>query len=222
MKLLVIDDSKMMRYILTKMLNEIGYNLVLEAENVEMALKTIRSEKPDLIFSDWVMPDSTGLDLLKKVRNNPDTRDTPFVMVTTQKDQKHIIEASKAGLQCYLLKPIKKDILIQKITTLAKAYGFEPPNVKASVTTDNSPPDNEISEVENRLKNLLQGTIGEKDILKIIEHLHTQIDDEFTDKIAKEFFSSFNEEKKEEIQYFIDSIKNSVSEGITSYMEQFL
>ncbi|MDO5576277.1 MAG: response regulator [Fibrobacter sp.] len=222
MKILVVDDSKMMRHVLTKQLHEIGYKIILEAENVETALRIIKTEQPDLILSDWIMPDSTGLELLKTVRKMPSTQNIPFVMVTTQKEQKHIIEASRAGLQCYLLKPIQTITLIEKLTSLATAYGFDPPTAKLPSDKCDVPVAEPQNEMDVRLNDLLKGTMKVGDIERIAAQFQKFIDGEFSDSIKNEYFSSLAEDKKDEVQYFLDSVKSAVADGVTTYLERFL
>lgn len=223
MKILVVDDSKMMRHVLTKQLHEIGYKIVLEAENVEIALRIIKTEQPDLILSDWIMPDSTGLELLKTVRKMPSTQNIPFIMVTTQKEQKHIIEASRAGLQCYLLKPIQTNTLIEKLTSLATAYGFDPPTAKLpNADKCDVPVAEPQSEMDVRLNDLLKGAMKVDDIEKIAAYFQKFIDGDFSTNIKNDYFSSLAEDKKEEVQYFLDSMKSAVSDGVTTYLERFL
>jgi two-component system chemotaxis response regulator CheY len=126
-RILIVDDSKTILHVLGTLLKELGYLNVVEAENVDRAKQHFTKNRPNLIISDWNMPGATGLDLLRFVKGNPETADIPFIMLTTDSDRNKIVEATRAGLQSYLLKPIKKTVLVDKLKELAAAYGFKPP-----------------------------------------------------------------------------------------------
>ncbi len=118
MKALVVDDSKSIRQIERKYLEEMGFE-VLEAENGEEALKVLK-ENPDikLILLDWHMPVMNGYEFLKAVRANPEWNDIRIMMVTTENQQKSVVEAIMAGANEYLMKPFDKEMLENKIRFL--------------------------------------------------------------------------------------------------------
>lgn len=118
MKALVVDDSKPIRQIERKYLEEMGFE-VLEAENGQEALKVLEAH-PDiqLILLDWHMPVMNGYEFLKKMRSNPDWNDVKVMMVTTENQQKSVIEAIMAGANEYLMKPFDKEMIENKIRFL--------------------------------------------------------------------------------------------------------
>jgi len=115
-KALVVDDSGTIRTILSETLREIGFE-VLEAENGRQALEVLGAQKTavPLILVDWDMPVMNGLELLKRLRENPEFSSMVVVMVTAQADMGHIVEALDAGANEYVMKPFTKDILLGKI-----------------------------------------------------------------------------------------------------------
>lgn len=117
-KVLVVDDSKAIREIEKKYLEEMGFK-VLEAEDGEEALKVLE-ENPDikLILLDWYMPVMNGFEFLKKVRANPQWNEVKIMMVTTENQQKNILEAIMNGANEYLMKPFDKEMLKVKIQFL--------------------------------------------------------------------------------------------------------
>ena len=131
MNILVVDDSKIIRIMIIRILNELGYDTITEAVDVDSALSKIKLEKPDLIFSDYNMPGKTGVDFLKAVRENPATSTVPFILVTTVHDKKIIVEAVKSGLQYFILKPVEKAVLAEKLTALAESHKIQPPRIAA-------------------------------------------------------------------------------------------
>lgn len=127
MKILVIDDSQIVRFITTKMLQEMGYNSIVSAGDVESALVEIEKSKPDLILSDMNMPGKNGLDLLKHIRSIPEYTDIPFVIISTFQESDAIVEAIKEGAQHYLKKPIDQNELREKMKALSYSHGIKPP-----------------------------------------------------------------------------------------------
>ncbi len=118
MKALVVDDSKSIRQIERKYLEEMGFTVV-EAENGQEGLERLK-ENPDvrLILLDWHMPVMNGYEFLKAVRANPDWNDIKIMMVTTENQQKSVVEAIMAGANEYLMKPFDKEMLETKIRFL--------------------------------------------------------------------------------------------------------
>ncbi|MEZ0344168.1 MAG: response regulator [Caldimicrobium sp.] len=121
-KALVVDDSKAVREIEKRYLEELGF-FVLEAENGEEALKVVK-ENPDisLILLDWHMPVMNGYEFLKKLRENPEYAEIKVMMVTTENQQKSVIDAIMAGANEYLMKPFDKDMLETKIRYLFEGF----------------------------------------------------------------------------------------------------
>ncbi len=117
-KALVVDDSKAIRQIERKYLEELGY-YVLEASNGEEALKVLQ-ENPDivLILLDWHMPVMNGYEFLKKMRSMDEYSHIKVMMVTTENQQKSVIDALMAGANEYLMKPFDKEMLETKIRYL--------------------------------------------------------------------------------------------------------
>jgi CheY-like chemotaxis protein len=127
MHILIVDDARTFRYLLIKMLNELGYKDIIAAADVNEAKKALGEQKIDLVLADWHMPHETGLDLLKYIRATPELSKIPFVMVTTENDKSRILDALKIGMQSYLFKPVKKAILAQRLEELAATYKFQAP-----------------------------------------------------------------------------------------------
>jgi two-component system chemotaxis response regulator CheY len=115
-KALVVDDSRAIRTILAKTLKELGFE-VCEAANGREALEVIEAEKATvtLVLLDWNMPEMNGLDLLKRLRQNPEFASLVIVMVTTEAELEHIAEALEAGANEYVMKPFTKEIIVGKI-----------------------------------------------------------------------------------------------------------
>src|SRR3569832_571769 len=105
MKVLVVADMSSMRRIIKNTLKQLGFQNVDEAEDGAKALEKVRSEPFDLVSSDWNMPIMNGLDLLKAIRQDAKISSLPVLMVTTEAEMDHILEAIRSGVNSYILKP---------------------------------------------------------------------------------------------------------------------
>lgn len=115
LKFLVVDDSPTMRRIVINALRNIGYNDIIEAEDGKDALAKLYAEKVDFIITDWNMPNMTGLELTRAVRSDPNFSDLPILMVTTRGMKQDVLEALKARVSNYIVKPFTPQILKEKI-----------------------------------------------------------------------------------------------------------
>ncbi|MEJ2033098.1 MAG: response regulator [Deltaproteobacteria bacterium] len=119
-KILIVDDFATMRRIVKNILLQLGYRNIVEADDGTTALDMLKNEKIDLIISDWNMPKMTGLDLLKTVRSNDATASLPFIMVTAEAQQHNIMQAVKAKVSQYIVKPFTAEIMQEKLN---KVFG---------------------------------------------------------------------------------------------------
>ncbi len=120
MKTIVIDDMMTMRKIITKMLKQIGFTNIQEADDGATAWPMIEQAKEsgepfEFIVSDWNMPKMSGLDLLIKIRETEGIKDTPFLMVTAEAEQSNVVKVVQAGVSNFVVKPFKPDTLKEKI-----------------------------------------------------------------------------------------------------------
>ncbi|MCD6292807.1 MAG: chemotaxis response regulator CheY [Deltaproteobacteria bacterium] len=115
MKIIVVDDFSTMRRIIKNILRQLGFNNVQEADDGSTAWPKIQAEPFDLIITDWNMPKMSGLDLLKNIRNDENLKDTPVLMVTAEALKENIIEAVKAGVSNYIIKPFTAETMQEKM-----------------------------------------------------------------------------------------------------------
>jgi len=125
MKTLVVDDFATMRKIVKNVLRQIDITNVTEAENGKQAIEILRADPAyELIVSDWIMPEMTGIEFLKACKEDENIRKVPFVMVTAEAQKDSVLEAIKAGVDNYIVKPFTPDKLqeaIEKAKAKAKA-----------------------------------------------------------------------------------------------------
>jgi two-component system chemotaxis response regulator CheY len=115
MRVLIVDDFATMRRILKNILKQIGLKNISEAENGKAALKELRTEKFDLVLCDWNMPEMPGIELLNQVRSDDQLKAIPFVMVTAEAKRENILEAVKAGVSSYIVKPFTAETINEKL-----------------------------------------------------------------------------------------------------------
>lgn len=115
MRILVVDDFATMRKVIRNLLRQIGYQEVIEAEDGVSALRELRSQRIDFIISDWNMPNMSGIDFLRAVRADSELSSIPFLMVTAESLKDNVVEAVKAGVSNYIVKPFTAEVLNEKI-----------------------------------------------------------------------------------------------------------
>lgn len=121
MRALVIDDSRTMRMIVGKILNEIGFEIVEAKHGLDALEQLQKSGKFDMAMVDWNMPEMNGFDFVVKVRSDHTYDDMRLVMVTTETEMSHVAQALQAGANEYVMKPFTKEIILEKLTVLGIA-----------------------------------------------------------------------------------------------------
>jgi len=113
MKVLVADDSGIMRKIIIRSLNSVGVTDIVEAANGQEAIDKYKASPVDLILTDWNMPEKSGLDVVVEIRATGSQ--VPIIMVTTEAQKGQVISAIQAGVNDYLTKPFEADDLRAKL-----------------------------------------------------------------------------------------------------------
>ncbi len=121
MPILIVDDYKTMLRIVRNLLKQIGFENVDEATDGSAALTKLRDKDYQLIISDWNMEPMTGLQLLKEVRNDSKLQTTPLIMITAESKPDNVIEARKAGVNNYIVKPFNAETLRAKLAAVLAA-----------------------------------------------------------------------------------------------------
>jgi len=120
---LVVDDVEITRIIICKILNRIGFDNIFEADDGPAALSILREFPIDLIITDWNMPQMSGLELLQKIRANPEHQHIPVLMITAEGQEEYLLAAVKAGADNYVVKPFRAETLKEQIETVFKKLG---------------------------------------------------------------------------------------------------
>jgi two-component system chemotaxis response regulator CheY len=126
LKFLVVDDSLTMRRIVVNTLKTIGYTDTTEAADGKAAMAKLLSEGADFLITDWNMPEMNGLELTRWVRAAPQFATMPILMVTTRGNKEDVIEAMKARVSNYIVKPFTAPGLKDKIDGILKTADPKP------------------------------------------------------------------------------------------------
>jgi two-component system, chemotaxis family, chemotaxis protein CheY len=113
MKVLVVDDSGVMRKIIIRSLNAVGVTDTVEAANGQEAIDLFKGQEFDMVLTDWNMPEKSGLDVLTEIRATGSQ--VPVIMVTTESQKGQVLAAIQAGVTDYLTKPFEQEQLRAKL-----------------------------------------------------------------------------------------------------------
>jgi two-component system chemotaxis response regulator CheY len=110
---LVVDDSRVVRKVARRILEELGFNCE-EAEDGQKAYEHCGQKMPEAILLDWNMPVMSGIEFLEKLRSMPSGQNPKVVFCTTENDMAHIQRAILAGANEYIMKPFDTEIIKSK------------------------------------------------------------------------------------------------------------
>jgi two-component system chemotaxis response regulator CheY len=124
LRFLVVDDFATMRRLMKSNLHDLGYTEINEADDGRSALTILKQGNTDFLVTDWNMPGMSGLELLQAMRADPQLKKVPVLLVTAEAKRDQIIEAARAGVDGYVVKPFTSETLkakIEKILTAGSA-----------------------------------------------------------------------------------------------------
>jgi two-component system, chemotaxis family, chemotaxis protein CheY len=118
LSVLIVDDSSVMRKIVERSLRQSGLELekVIEAENGADALKLVRDQMIDVIFSDINMPKMDGIEFLRQLQSVDSAKTIPILMITTEGGEQKVMEAISLGAKGYIRKPFSPDQVRQQVS----------------------------------------------------------------------------------------------------------
>jgi two-component system chemotaxis response regulator CheY len=115
MKVLVVDDSAIMRKVITQILEMLGHDSVPASNGLDAFERLKEHEDVRLILLDWNMPEMNGIEFLRDIKARPGLSEIPVIMLTTESERRKMIEAIEAGAKHYLTKPFQPETLATKI-----------------------------------------------------------------------------------------------------------
>jgi PleD family two-component response regulator len=122
LKVLIADDSEFMRKLIRELIDILHISDVRVVENAERAWKVLHEYAPDLIFTDWNMPPTDGLDFVRRVRSEASVPNpfVPIIMVTGYRELTRIREARDAGVNELIIKPLTTSVLFDRIQSVVE------------------------------------------------------------------------------------------------------
>ena len=117
LKILTVDDSKTIRMIVKKAFRPYDCQII-EGENGVEGLALASKEKPDLIVLDITMPVMNGAEMLAKMKEEPDLKDIPVIMLTAEAGKENVMKIVQMGVKDYMVKPFKGEQLIERVTKI--------------------------------------------------------------------------------------------------------
>ena len=118
-KILLVEDEAPIREMLGYTLMKEGYDL-REAADVEQARPILANDRPDLVLLDWMLPGMNGADYARRIRNNPDTRDIPIIMLTARGEEADKVRGLDVGADDYITKPFSTRELLARIRAVIR------------------------------------------------------------------------------------------------------
>ncbi len=121
---LIVDDETPIREMIKMSLELSGFNC-LEADSAKSAMPIIVDDRPDLILLDWMMPEVSGLELLRRIRRDSSIKETPVILLTAKIEEQNSVQGLDAGADDYIRKPFSSRELLARIkSVLRRSDGF--------------------------------------------------------------------------------------------------
>jgi len=117
--ILVVEDESAIRHMLNFRLSREGF-AVVEAEDVEQGWAAIKDKLPDLVLLDWMLPNTSGLEFLRTLREDEFTRELPVIMLTARGEEQHRVAGLDHGADDYVTKPFSIEELVARIRALLR------------------------------------------------------------------------------------------------------
>ncbi|MES2521516.1 MAG: response regulator [Gemmatimonadota bacterium] len=118
MHALIVDDSRAMRTLIGRMMNQLGFETSFAGNGKEALDRLQGAVRPDVALVDWNMPEMNGFELLQAVRGSASFNTMPLVMVTSETEMSQVSKALEHGASEYVMKPFTADILREKLELL--------------------------------------------------------------------------------------------------------
>ena len=122
-KVLIIDDEVHIVELLRFNLETSGYKTIYSYDGFDGFIKA-KEEKPNLILLDWMLPNISGIEVLKKIRQDSDLKNTPVIMLTAKNMEDDKVEGLEVGADDYITKPFSIKELLARITSVMRRYGM--------------------------------------------------------------------------------------------------
>ena len=132
-KILIIDDEIHIVELIRFNLETSGYEVDIAYDGLDGYLK-IKENAPQLVLLDWMLPNISGIDMLKKIRNDKSLSDIPVIMLTAKNMENDKIEGLEVGADDYITKPFSIKELLARVSSVLRRYNINKENVENILT----------------------------------------------------------------------------------------
>jgi two-component system, chemotaxis family, chemotaxis protein CheY len=138
LKILCVDDSRMVQALIARALDSYDVSLILTS-NGEEGYAALHGESPDLILLDYKMPLLSGIEFLERMRRELVFRDTPVIMITSERTPEMVANIVRAGVNDYIVKPFNEATLVDRITRQIRLYARPTKSQSGRILTESTP-----------------------------------------------------------------------------------
>ncbi|MCL6414319.1 phosphate regulon transcriptional regulator PhoB [Aestuariirhabdus sp. Z084] len=124
--ILIVDDESAIREMIAVALEMAGYR-TLQAENAQQAQAMIVDHKPDLMLLDWMMPETTGIELARRLKRDEVTEGLPIIMLTAKSEEDNKIQGLETGADDYITKPFSPRELVARLKAVLRRSQINEP-----------------------------------------------------------------------------------------------
>ncbi|WP_461484181.1 phosphate regulon transcriptional regulator PhoB [Porticoccus sp.] len=117
--ILVVDDEPAIRDMISTALDVAGFNCI-QAENAQQAHAMIIDEQPDLVLLDWMMPGTSGVELIRRLQRDELTKNVPVIMLTAKASEDNVVQGLEIGADDYITKPFSPRALVARINAVLR------------------------------------------------------------------------------------------------------
>lgn len=115
MHILIVEDDRNIAYLAQYHVRKLGHEDVTVVNNGAQALELLPDERFDLVLMDWMLPDISGIDILRHMRSTSPHQETPIIMMTARNRPEDVLAAIEAGANDYVVKPFERAVLQGKV-----------------------------------------------------------------------------------------------------------
>ena len=134
-KIVLIEDEEDIAALIKLQAEISGYKLLVEVDGLN-GLRLVEREKPDLVILDIMLPGQSGLDVCRKIKGNPDLKDTPVIIISAKSEELDVVLGLELGADDYVAKPFSPKVLFSRVRAVMRR-GKEPEKVQKIITFGN-------------------------------------------------------------------------------------
>lgn len=174
-KILVVDDDRDLVEELTLTLQASGWEIT-QAYDGQEGLEKARKEKPDLVLLNLVLPTMDGFQVCRELKNNPETKSIPVMLLTAKTQERDQRIGHEAGVDDYLTKPYERDVLLKRVKTFLGGGTMDPEKKKWQILIGDDDPDI-VKSLTERLESEGFETLSAVEGYQVVELAHKKLPD---------------------------------------------